>query len=396
MPAKKRFKTKYPGVYYIEGKASGSGKKERIYYIIYRKDGKQFEEKSGRQFRDNMTPARAARIRTNCINGEPLSQKRKKRSSTKVDIESNSPREFADDGSEAVNAIPNPKERHHSEEILLETEQRYRKLLDLSPDPVLIFQDGLLKVASSPFIDRFGYTQEEIDAGFSPVVFVHERHKEKVRAQVNDRLAGKEIPTDNRTDLITKDGMTIPCETSKCAIPYNGRPADLVIIRDISDRKKAEQALKDRELELDIKNERLEEMNAALRVLLIKRDEDRAEFEEKVMLNIQELVLPYLEKVKNSRLDARQQSFLSILESNLEGIVSPFLRRISSKYLKLTPSEIQISNLVKQGKTSKEIASLMSLSDKTIETHRRNIRKKIGIKNKKENLRTHLLNLSSE
>ncbi len=396
MPAKERFKTKYPGVCYIEGKASGSGKKERIYYIIYRKGGKQFEEKAGRQFRDKMTPARAARIRNNCIIGKPLSWEKKKRRKIKSEISTKDIGPFSERDSQRRILTRTENEGLPSDEILLETEQRYRKLVDLSPDPVLIFQGGLLQMASSAFMDIFGYTQQEIDSGLSPVDFVHERHKEKVRAQIKDRSAGKEIPRDNRTDLITKSGLTIPCETSKCAIPYNGRPADLVIIQDISDRKEAEQAIKERESELDIKNKSLEEMNAALRVLLKRRDDDKTELEEKVLLNIQELVMPYLEKVKNSNLDARQQSFLSILESNLEDIVSPFLRRISSYHLKFTPSEIQISNLVKQGKTSKEIAALMGLSDKTIESHRRNIRKKMGIKNKKENLRTHLLNLSSD
>lgn len=75
MPAQKRFKTKYPGVYYIHGKAVGTGKKERIYYIMYRKDGKQIQEKAGRQFQDDMTPARAARVRTNRIQGKELSNK---------------------------------------------------------------------------------------------------------------------------------------------------------------------------------------------------------------------------------------------------------------------------------------------------------------------------------
>lgn len=78
MPAQERFKTKYPGVYYIEGKAVGSNKIERIYYIMYRKDGKLIEEKAGRQFQDDMTPARAAGIRTDKIEGKQLSNKEKR------------------------------------------------------------------------------------------------------------------------------------------------------------------------------------------------------------------------------------------------------------------------------------------------------------------------------
>jgi integrase len=75
MPAKKRFKTKYPGVYYIESVAVGSGKLERIFYIMYRKNGELIEEKAGRQFQDDMTPARAAGMRTQRIEGNQLSNK---------------------------------------------------------------------------------------------------------------------------------------------------------------------------------------------------------------------------------------------------------------------------------------------------------------------------------
>jgi len=95
------------------------------------------------------------------------------------------------------------------------------------------------------------------------------------------------------------------------------------------------------------------------------------------------LILPYLEKLEKGRLDIRQVSLVHILRSNLKDIVSPFARELTTKYLKLTPTEIQVANLNKQGKTTKEIADLMNVSGKTIESHRTDIRKKIGIKNKK-------------
>ena len=78
MPVQKRYKTKYAGVYYIKGKAVGSNKVEKIYYIMYRKDGKQVHEKAGRQFQDDMTPSRAAGLRSERIEGKQLSNKEKR------------------------------------------------------------------------------------------------------------------------------------------------------------------------------------------------------------------------------------------------------------------------------------------------------------------------------
>jgi len=73
MPKQERFKTDYPGVTYIIGTAVATGKPERIYFIRYRRDGKSIEEKAGRQFQDAMTPAKAARIRGERIEGRALS-----------------------------------------------------------------------------------------------------------------------------------------------------------------------------------------------------------------------------------------------------------------------------------------------------------------------------------
>jgi PAS domain S-box-containing protein len=176
------------------------------------------------------------------------------------------------------------------------------------------------------------------------------------------------------------------------------------IARDITERKheertlqkahaELEQRVKERTRELEVETKNLEKVNAALEILLKKRDEDRIELEKRVLFNVKELVVPSLEKLKRSRLDKKQKVYTTILESNLNEIISPFSRRLSFKYLNLTPSELQVANLVKQGKSTKEIAELFNLSGKTIESYRKNIRSKLGIRNKKINLRTHLLSI---
>lgn len=159
------------------------------------------------------------------------------------------------------------------------------------------------------------------------------------------------------------------------------------------DRKQAEQTLKEKEKELEIKTRSLQEIKTALGVLLKRWDEDKKELEEKVLFNINELVVPHLGKLRKSGLDTRQKAYVTILESNLNDIISPFLRTLSHKYLDLTHAEIQVANLVKKGKTTKEIAELLNSSTRAIEFHRNNLRKKLGLKSKKANLRSHLLSL---
>ena len=158
-------------------------------------------------------------------------------------------------------------------------------------------------------------------------------------------------------------------------------------------RKHIDDALKNREKDLEIKTSNLEEMNSALKVLLQRREDDRKELEEKVLSNVKELVVLYLEKLRNTSLDKKQAGYVDIMESNLNSIVSPFSRTLSHAYLNLTPVEIEVADLVRQGKRTKEVADLLNVSTRTIEFHRQNIRTKLGMKQKKANLRTRLLSI---
>ena len=176
------------------------------------------------------------------------------------------------------------------------------------------------------------------------------------------------------------------------------RTAELVQLNthlnlEIEERKKAEREVEERKAQLEAKAHELEEANSALRVLLKRMAADREELEEKVLVNVKELTLPYLEKLKNTSLSAHQKTCINILESNLTDIVSPFAHKLSSRYLNLTHTEIHVANLVKEGKRTKDIAQILGLSVRTIEVHRQSIRNKLGLKNRKANLRSHLLSL---
>ena len=103
--------------------------------------------------------------------------------------------------------------------------------------------------------------------------------------------------------------------------------------------------------------------------------------------------MPYLMKLKRSLLTSAQKSYVEILEENLNDIIDPLARNLSASMLNLTPAEIRVANLVILGKTTKEMAEVLNLSTRTVESHRDSIRHKLGIKNRKANLRSHLLSL---
>ena len=163
--------------------------------------------------------------------------------------------------------------------------------------------------------------------------------------------------------------------------------------KEIVERRETERALRDREAELQMEKANLEETNTALRVLLKRREMDKHEFENQVMHNVKELILPFMDRLKAVTTDERQQAYLSILESNLSDITTGFVRRISLEFYNLTASELKVANFIRQGKRTREIASLLGLSLRTIDAYRLTIRKKLRIQNKRVNLRTFLMSI---
>lgn len=288
------------------------------------------------------------------------------------------------------------KKRNEAEKTKREIKERYRLLFNSSPDAIAVHRitskgpEKTIEV-NDRALKMFGYSREEL-LKLHPLELLEEAG----RAQVPSRLKEARLQGHTRleSNFISKNGRRIPVEISVRLFDLNGEPAALATGRDITERKQAEEALRARKKELEIKTQNLEEANTALRVLLKTRDEDRADLEEKVLSNVKELILPYVERLRNSELNTKQRADLNILESNLTNILSSVTHRLSFKYLNLTRMEMQVATLVKEGKTTKEMANLLNSSTRAIEFHRNNIREKLGLKNTKANLRAYLLSLS--
>ena len=292
------------------------------------------------------------------------------------------------------------------EKALRRSREQFRNLTETTSDWVWeIDKDSRYTYVSPKIRDVLGYHPEEI-IGKTPFDLMPPDEDDRV-SKIFNAIAVTKQPFHCLENInLHKNGYLVILETS--GVPIFDDDGELCgyrgVDRDISRRKQAEEELQkahdelenrvaERTRELDVQKSNLEETNIALQVLLEKRQEDKKEVEDNVLTNVKEMIAPYFEKFRKTKLDDQQKAVLSIVESNLNEIISPFSRKMSQKYLNLTPTEIHVANLIRYGSDSKEIADIMGLSPRTIYNHRKNIRKKFGLDNKKTNLRSHLLSI---
>ena len=292
-----------------------------------------------------------------------------------------------------VEIVTDITERRRVEEALRQSEQKFRELFENANDMIFLLDfKGKILSCNTAAARTYGYEPEQMH-GISLEDLLDPEYLTVVRDMFRKKLS--DLITNSQEFLTyTRTGEAVWVEINARSVIEKGKPVAIHgIARNITERKRMEEALKKREQELEVKSRNLEDANTALRVLLKRREDDKAELEEKVICNVRELVLPYIENLKMTPIDSHQLNQLKILERNTSEIISPFLRTLSTKYPNLTPMEIKVINFIREGRTTKEMAELLNASARTVEVHRDNIRKKLGLRNRKANLKSHLMAL---
>ena len=157
-----------------------------------------------------------------------------------------------------------------------------------------------------------------------------------------------------------------------------------LISQDITEQKKAV-------LELEQKKKEAEDANIALKVMLDQHTRTKESVEEQISIKLQELVNPYLDLLRQSSINEKQAETIRIIAAHIDSITHQFSPKARKIMLKLSPRETIIADLVRQGKTSKDISEILHISLRTVETYRNNLRKKLGINKQKISLRTYLI-----
>jgi len=157
----------------------------------------------------------------------------------------------------------------------------------------------------------------------------------------------------------------------------------------IAARISAERELHEINKQLTVERKALQETNTALRTVLLRIEEEKHEIARNIKANVEKIMMPVLHALL-LELPPVQKKYLELLKTNLEEIVSPFISELSVSYHSLTPTEINICNMIRVGLRTKEIAQMRGVSEATIHRHRENIRRKLKIANHDVNLATYL------
>jgi PAS domain S-box-containing protein len=319
-------------------------------------------------------------------------------------------RDFSGQPLRTMATIEDITERRQAEDALISKNRELNDIIEFLPDATFVIDKGRKVIAWNRAIEEMTGVPKEKMIGMGDYAYAVPFYGEP-RPLLIDLVMKSINGHIDLYDFIQPQGKLLSGEvlvhktyggkgaylwgTASPLFDMNGNLIGAVeAVRDITELKEIESALLKREADLEEKAHQLEDINTALKVLLRRREEDKKDLEESLLTNVKESILPFLEKLKKSGLDENQKTYLGIVESQLGEIISPFLKRLSSRFTNLTPMEIKVAKLVKDGRTSKEIAEILGVAELTVMTHRNSLRAKLGLRNEKTNLRSHLMSLT--
>ena len=297
---------------------------------------------------------------------------------------------------EVVSVARDITERIRMEKSLRESEERFRAIFQSAHDCIFIKNLNLEYVFVNPCMEKvFGLTSAEILNKGDIDLFGEEGDVQS--REIDKRVINGEVVEEEYSKVINEAPLTFHV----IKVPIRDSAGNVSgmcgIARDITDRKRYEEELMAKERELAHQARYLEEMNVALKVLLDSREKEKKQAQETIVSKARKIIYPYLEKMEAESLVDQKSVYLSIIKTNLDDLLAPYNNTLSTQFINnLTPMEMKIVDLIKHGKSTKEIASLLNVSPFAVSFHRSNIRKKCGLLNTKKNLRTYLHGFDQE
>ncbi len=288
-------------------------------------------------------------------------------------------------------------ELKRSEDALIQSDKIYRQFIKKTGSIILrINTQGEITFINEFALDYFGFTRSEIIGKSVVGTIIPETDSagRDLTDLIRQIILNPERYVNHENENKLKSGERVWIAWSNTPLRFGDSVEIISVGNDITERKRIEDTLRNRELQLHENTQHLEAVNSALKALLDQREVEKRSIEETMLLNLKKLVFPYLDNLESCNLNKKGKTYLNIIRSNLEDLISPISKSLFAKYLDFTPAEIHVADYIRQGKTSKQISNEMNVSTSSVSFHRYNIRRKLGLLNRQINLTTYFKSLN--
>lgn len=291
-----------------------------------------------------------------------------------------------DDITRQTNQPATPAERDRLLRLILET---------MPAGLVIQNKPGRIALVNHRFAHMSGYSTDQLTGRhMNDIVYLEDQND--VSRQTDRAMAGKSAPTQFTFRVVTKDDNLKDLRAKVFFVPGHDYPTLIWYLFDINQDESSEEISTGRQSTISSQKIQIQNLNAAFKVLMDHHENEKSDQAHNLLISFKKKIFPYLDKIKTGNIDKASRTYLSLIESNLNDLISALPNAHANQIQNLTYSETQVADLIRQGKTSKEIAAMLNVSTAAISFHRHNLRKKMGLLKKKTTLRSHLQSLKQE
>jgi len=257
--------------------------------------------------------------------------------------------------------------------------ERLRSLFEATFDGIVFHDRGTIIDVNPTFEYMFGYSREEL-IGTKVTALASSSTRPLMEYNICNR---NQEPYE--AIVVHRNGSMLDVEIMAKEHEYMGRWVRVAAFRDITERKKAAQVLEETHARLLTEQLTLRRKNIALKEILGQIENEKSQIKRNIQANINRVVLPIIHTLQ-LKVTTEHAQYVRLLEDALKDISSPFIRDLETNHAKLTPRELEICNMIKNGMSSKDIAANLGISPQTVDKQRTHIRKKLSLTNQGVNL----------
>jgi PAS domain S-box-containing protein len=268
---------------------------------------------------------------------------------------------------------------------LAESEKRYRLLVESMSEGLGIFDENCrITFVNDRFCRMLDYRPDEL-TGQSAAAILDETSQDIFYEQIARKTDEDHNPYE--VDWIARAGEQVPTLVSPQPLFDNAGNfvGSIAVVTDIATLKRTEESLRETNAKLEAEQAALTEKNIALKEVLAQIEGEKDNIRKHLQTNVDRVLMPVI-RTLGDQVGDRAGQYVKLLESCLVDITSPFVSNLEIRYGRLSPREIEICNMTRNGIGSKEIAASLNTSVHTVHNQRKQIRRKLGIANKDVNL----------